>query len=174
MFYTNRMLIGLGIIFGVQLFDGVQSVFDQQFKNESYEFTRGKHKCSFVLMLGQLSIFLAQKSAYSGVCFLTLFATSPRLGISGFRHLVVLRSEITSIQVSLYCGANSWEGKFCFSRICCALGWMLLKQSRTRPTRRDNSAFRYQTLPDIVPEDLSVLNVAIDCIDGDRDEGSYF
>ncbi len=41
-------------------------------------------------------------------------------------------------------------------------------------TRRDNSAFRYQTLPDIVPEDLSVLNVAIDCIDGDRDEGSYF
>ncbi len=47
----------LDIIFGIQLFAGVQLVFDQQSKNESYKFTRCKRECSFVLMFGYLSIF---------------------------------------------------------------------------------------------------------------------
>ena len=45
------------IKFGVQFFAGVQLVFDQQTKNESYEFTRCKRECSLVLMFGNLSIF---------------------------------------------------------------------------------------------------------------------
>ena len=35
-FTYNRMSVRLNIIFGVQLFAGVQLVFDQQSKNESY------------------------------------------------------------------------------------------------------------------------------------------
>ena len=35
----NRMSVRFGIVFGVQLFAGVQLVFGQQSKNESYEFT---------------------------------------------------------------------------------------------------------------------------------------
>ena len=35
-FTNNRMSVRLNIIFGVQLFAGVQLVFDQQSKNESY------------------------------------------------------------------------------------------------------------------------------------------
>ncbi len=56
-FAQNRMLVRFNIIFGVQLFAGVQLVFDQQSKNELYKFTRCKRECSFVLMLGYLSIF---------------------------------------------------------------------------------------------------------------------
>ena len=50
-FTYNRMSVRLNIIFGVQLFAGVQLVFDQQSKNESYQFTRCKRECSLVLML---------------------------------------------------------------------------------------------------------------------------
>lgn len=35
-FMQNRMSVRLDIMFGVQLFAGVQLVFDQQSKNESY------------------------------------------------------------------------------------------------------------------------------------------
>jgi hypothetical protein len=54
-FTQNRMSVCLDIIFGVQLFAGVQLVFGQQSKNESYKFARCKRECSFVLMLGYLS-----------------------------------------------------------------------------------------------------------------------
>jgi len=57
MFKKKQTLVLLNAIFGVQLSAGVQLVFDQQSKNESYKFTRCKRKCSFVLVLGYLSIF---------------------------------------------------------------------------------------------------------------------
>ena len=53
----NRKSVRIHIEFIAQLFAGVQLVFDQQSKNESYEFTRCKRECSFMLMLGNLSIF---------------------------------------------------------------------------------------------------------------------
>ena len=100
-FAQNRMSVRLNIIFGVQLFAGVQLVFDQQSKNESYKFTRCKRECSFVLMFGYLSIFsgieisILRDVLPDAVCrFAKIVA---KIGISGFRHFVVLRREISGI-----------------------------------------------------------------------------
>ena len=100
-FTQNRMSVRFDIIFGVQLFAGVQLVFDQQSKNESYKFTRCKRECSFVLMFGYLSIFSGIEISIfrdvlpDAVCrFAKIVA---EIGISGFRHFVVLRSEISGI-----------------------------------------------------------------------------
>ena len=97
----NRMSVRFDIIFGVQLFAGVQLVFDQQSKNESYKFTRCKRECSFVLMFGYLSIFSGIEISIfrdvlpDAVCrFAKIIA---KIRISGFRHNVVLRSEISGI-----------------------------------------------------------------------------
>lgn len=100
-FTQNRMSVRLGIIFGVQLFAGVQLVFDQQSKNESYKFTRCKRECSFVLMFGYLSIFSGIEISIfrdvfpDAVCRFTKIVA--KIGISGFRHLVVFGSEIAGI-----------------------------------------------------------------------------
>ena len=87
-FMQNRMSVRLDIMFGVQLFAGVQLVFDQQSKNESYKFTRCKRECSFVLMFGYLSIFSGIEISIfrdvlpDAVCrFAKIVA---KIGISGF------------------------------------------------------------------------------------------
>lgn len=51
------MSVRLAIQFGVQMLVGVQFAFDQQFKNESYEFKRCKLEFSLVLMFWKLIIF---------------------------------------------------------------------------------------------------------------------
>ena len=57
----KRTSVLVDILLGVQLFAGVQLVFDQQSKNEPYKFTRCKRECSFVLMFGYFSIFFGIK-----------------------------------------------------------------------------------------------------------------
>src|SRR5699024_4757889 len=83
------------------LFAGVQLVFGQQSKNESYEFTRCERECSFMLMSGYLSIFsgievsIFRDVLSDAVCrFAKIVA---KIGISGSRHLVILRSEVSGI-----------------------------------------------------------------------------
>ena len=106
------MSVRFGIVFGVQLFAGVQLVFGQQSKNESYKFTRCKRKCSFVLMFGYLSIFSGIEISIfrdvlpDAVCrFAKIVA---KIGIPSFRHLVILRNEISGIpfrpvKASIFC-----------------------------------------------------------------------
>ena len=66
--------------FGIQLFAGVQLFFDQQSKNESYEFTRCKRECSFVLMLGNLSIFFG--------IVISVFGHMPPGAVSRFSQII--------------------------------------------------------------------------------------
>ena len=57
MLCTKPKVSSIDIIFGVQLFAGVQLVLASNPKTSRYKFTRCKRECSFVLMFGYLSIF---------------------------------------------------------------------------------------------------------------------
>ena len=97
----NRKSVRLDIIFGVQLFAGVQLVFDQQSKNESYKFTRCKRECSFVLMFVCFSIFsgiivsIFSAVLSDAVCSFTKIVAE--IGISSLWHFVILGSKISRI-----------------------------------------------------------------------------
>ena len=74
--------------FGIQFFNGVQLVFDQQTQNESYEFTRCKRECSLVLMFGYFSIFSGiEFSVFRDMSFDAVGSFSEivtKIGVSGF------------------------------------------------------------------------------------------
>jgi|GEM_PF-5847764 len=79
----NRMSVRLNIIFGVQLFAGVQLVFDQQSKNESYKFTRCKRECSVITGEGRLDGQTVMGKAPIGVAKTAKKYGKPAIGFSG-------------------------------------------------------------------------------------------